>query len=469
MIDYERLVELYETFKRLKDYNEENIKIQIVIEVLKAIGYELDEFIFEQPAYAKDKRIDFIIETKNNEKIYVETKRGDKDLSKNDIVYILEYLSRGNIEWGILSNGKRYLLINKYIDNKEHYFEDKVVLDINLAKKYDLNYIKYLGKECLFETNVTKYYRYIAEYKALKFPGDGYNKSWSSYKSTLYNFFDYYANKEKKFRPLEQIRVDDFKDYLEFTEKDKENTNKKLESIHTFKNKYSYVRSMFIELKKSKKITQHHFEEDRNALIDLFDVKPKDEINHLSTKNIQVINDYLINSHKSVRDLIIFLLCIYIGIERATISNFTWDMIDFNKEVIKIGSRELAIPDKLNSLLIQLKEENKTNKIKGNHLFYAYYNKKYNVLKDNSINQIFSKLNKIDEEDEKWADFSPQYIRNNLIKTLFENDYSIEEIAYLTGMDLANMSKIIGYEDICKKVNPKRKKILPKHPFHDLL
>jgi len=302
-----------------------------------------------------------------------------------------------------------------------------------------------------------------------RYPGAS-NNSWLAYKSTLFSFFDYYAKKEKKYRPLEEVRVDDFEDYLLFDQKQKENTNKKISSLSTFNNKYSHIRSMFSELKKYKKITSHHFEEERKRLINNFDNGKAIEVkNHLSNDNMRIIIKYFNDSDKSARDLVIFLLCIYIGIERSTISSLNWSMIDFGKRIIKFDNRQIPIPDGLYLLLKQLEKENKDNKIKGNHLFYAYYAKKYNILKENSINQIFNRLEKINENDNKWKNFSPQYIRINLILRLFESDYSIEEISYITGMDLVNISKIISFQDICKKINSRKSNILKKHPFQEFL
>jgi len=130
--------------------------------------------------------------------------------------------------------------------------------------------------------------------------------------------------------------------------------------------------------------------------------------------------------------------------------------------------RELPIPPTLLTLFKQLEKENKEKKIKGNHLFYTFY-KRYNVLKESSINQIFYRLSSIDKNDNKWGELSPQYIRTNLIKILFDNGYSIEEISYIIGTDLKNISKFISYEDICAKVKKRKIDILKKHPFREFL
>jgi len=173
MVDYERLKELKESFKALEDFKEENIKIKIVIEVLKAIGYSLDTFDFEPQVYDRNKVVDFIIRISKKEHLYVETKRGDYDLAEKDVVQILDYLSRGNIEWGLLTNGKSYVLLNRKIepiDNRQGFYSDKIVLTINLFLNNEVKLIKYLSNEYIFDTKVTLFFKDIEQFKALRYP-----------------------------------------------------------------------------------------------------------------------------------------------------------------------------------------------------------------------------------------------------------------------------------------------------------
>jgi len=47
MFDRDRLEEIKRTFKNLTSLTEENIKIKIVVELLKNLGYEIESFDFE--------------------------------------------------------------------------------------------------------------------------------------------------------------------------------------------------------------------------------------------------------------------------------------------------------------------------------------------------------------------------------------------------------------------------------------
>jgi hypothetical protein len=112
------------------------------------------------------------------------------------------------------------------------------------------------------------------------------------------------------------------------------------------------------------------------------------------------------------------------------------------------------------------KSENRGKGIKDDYLFYTRYGGKFNRYKDNSINYIFNCLCCIDENNPVWKSFSPQNIRNWLIRKLFYNHYSIEEISYLTGMDLINIAKLITDDDIVKRVELTKKSHKKLHPFH---
>lgn len=471
MIEKSKIEEIRQTFKSLTSYTEKNIKIKVVVELLKVLGYELEDFNFEHAVYHNEKRVDFVIEVNTDDILYVETKRGDKDLAQRDIIQIANYLNTRSIEWGLLSNGRKYVLINNLIvpaSKGEASLEDKIVFDLDILSKRDLDYMEYLSKRALFDTKITNYFRDIAQFRAYKYPlGTG---SWRVYKSTLFEFFKFYANKERKYRPLEEIRVDDFEEFLIEDQKKKSNVSKSVNSEDTFNNKYSHVRSMFNELKVRKKITSHHFEEERKRLIQNMNYTSSDvDYSLLNEQNVEEILNYIDETQTSVRDKVIFLFCVYLGLERSTVRNLQWSMFNANRTKITLDKRTIPIPSKLTELLKKLENENKDKGIKGDYLFYAKYKKKYNVIYETTVNDIFNKFQRIDLNDLKWKSFSPQFVRNGLISRLFNSGFSLEEIVYMTGADLISISNIISYEDICISVNSKKGMLVRNHPFKRFL
>lgn len=471
-IDMDKIKEIKDRFNRLENLNEENIKIKIVLDILIALGYDSETFDFEHKVYHRDQIADIAIKINDKEYFYVEVKNGYNGLSEKNIIQLAGYLHTKSIEWGLLTNGKELILINDDIrtqSTEESALEDKIVLRINLMTIKKVNNLRFMSMEAIFETGVTKYFKAIAQFKAYKFPGD--NKNFNVYKGTLNNFFNYFIDKENKYVDIEKIRVDEFKSFLEYEQDKKKNISRSVRSQSTFKNKYSHIRSMLQELKKQKYISHHNFEQERDKLIKELEYKEvsKDK-NFFNEENVSEILKFMESTQSPVRNKVIFLLSIYMGLERSTLKNIETRMFDLEKKIIKIDERTIPLPSKLGLLVKELIKENKSKRIKGKYLFYTNYFKKYNVMTESAINDLFIRFKDINPNDKKWTVFSPQYIRECLIEKLFENNYSIEEISYVIGMDLKNISKYISSDKINSKIDLfKNRRLEKKHPFEKFL
>ncbi len=271
------------------------------------------------------------------------------------------------------------------------------------------------------------------------------------------------------YRELSQIRIDEFEKFLRHDINIKNEKKKKVVSTETFKNKYSHLRAMLRELKKQQYIPSHNFEEKRDKLIERFEnITIEKDTSFLNEANIETILRYIGENDNALRNKVIFLFCIYMGLERSSLVDLKINMIKDNK--IIFGSRKIPLPRQLCDLISQLILENSKKKIRGIHLFYSKYDGKFSPMKENTVNYVFNSFSKIDESNVKWKVFSPQYIRNNLIKRLYKNNYTIEEISYLTGMDLHNISKLISLEALYEKVNlTQGTRARRKHPFEKFL
>ena len=84
----------------------------------------------------------------------------------------------------------------------------------------------------------------------------------------------------------------------------------------------------------------------------------------------------------------------------------------------------------------------------------VFYNKQYKPMKEWNINDVFDNFAKI-TNDEKWKNYSPKYLRCCLIKTLFATGYSLEDIIYITGIDIKNLANLIGTDEILERKNSK--------------
>lgn len=460
--------------KILKRNNEENVKIQVIRPSLEILDYDPSTFDYEHPLYHRKGIADIAIEIRKNIYLYVEAKKGDTPLELEDIIQLSNYLHTKNIEWGILTNGNEFILINDKIESlvtDETSHSDKVVFHLNINANIETQYIKYFSKDNIFNTKVTNYFKDIAQFKSYKYSNN--TKSWRCYKGTLFNFFDYYAQKENKYRELKELRIDDFQDFLEHDKNTKSNTGKTVDSVSTFKNKSSHLCSMLNELKKHGKLLNHNFECSRDIIINSINYEDTlKETIHLNEDNVSKII-YFLEHYKSnrLRDLTIFLLCLYMGLERSELHSLSFEMIDFNKNTIKIKNRLIPLPNKIISNLIKLKDmySNLLKPKKPKNLFYCYRKGIYKASSEGVLNDTFKKIKDIDINTEYWSYFSPQYIRNSLIPQLFNSGYAIEEISYLTGMDLPYISKLIPYNDLCKNINLSGEHPKRRHPYSKFL
>ena len=94
---------------------EENIKLKIVIELLKLLGYDIvKDMDFEH--YVKNKRADIAILYGGKPKIIIECKSIEKELDKH-IEQALSYAIKKQVNYVILTNGIEIRLYKSFIEN----------------------------------------------------------------------------------------------------------------------------------------------------------------------------------------------------------------------------------------------------------------------------------------------------------------------------------------------------------------
>lgn len=324
------LKNINDRIEALEVKNEATIRQQVVVPIfLQNMGYDLQKFTYEEN-YKLEKTDIFI-----DNKLIVETKAADKlkgniEQINSDLLQLSRYMNNNNIEWGILSNGNRYILLNNKIDGK---VSDKVVFDISTKSRSIQEFLKYFSNENIFITQKTQYFADIAQFKVYKADTSPNPYSWIVYKNTLYNFFDYYSQNHDyitlssdKHEPLSQIQVKDFFEFINIRIKN-EIKGKKISSKETVKNKYSYLFSFLSTLEKHNYIRRHNFPDRKTTLLD-YEVTPKiKNHNYLSSERFDMILNHLYNSKNNYRNIAIFLLCAYYGLERSEVHELCWEML----------------------------------------------------------------------------------------------------------------------------------------------
>lgn len=453
-----------EQLSSIGNLKEENIKIHIVIPVLDILGYDKKFFDFEYTRDHKNKIVDMAWIYGDNI-LYIEVKRGDYELSEDDVKQLTDYIVSKNINWGILTNGKRYILINKNIECigfGDEIYLDRIAFDEDLSTKKTKSKVEYLSKQFIFDNKCSEYLKDIAQFKVYYIKKNN-GESWKQYKSTLNNFIEYLVKKYGRYKSFNLIYFEDYIDYW----KDKISLADDVMSIETYRNQHSHISSMFKTLHENSKLINNNFayitkEEIEESYYKLYNIENIDKEEFvLNEQNvIKAINVLKDNN----RNIIILLLAVYCGITRSEIVNLKWEDIDFAKDKIKLKDRTIPLPKTIKEKLTDLYIYKKSNKIKITNLFYVYSKKKYSPITANAVYYIFDIL-----KEEFWNNCNLEKICTSLIPLLYKNGYSIEEISYLTGKSLSILEKIIPYEIMIKGIKLNRPHKDRKHPFASIL
>ena len=459
--------QLRKEYDRIGDNRQEsNVRFHIIQNTfLHYYGYDIDECIEEKPVVKG--MCDVFIPTIGNEALIVEVKNGNKPLCVDDIAQIQRYAASEGQRFALLSNGYEYVLLDfdiKPASNKiRNKLESYVVFWFNIFKAKgddvsELKYFKYLSFDNLYKNQSTRFYCDIAQYREWKLEQGFKPISWVAYRSTLYRFYEFYAKKvlyKESYEKVGKIAYETLgmEAFDEFVKNHKRNNSDT--STKTLNNMHTHIYNMLYELEQHGKIKYISLSDSRKKnLIGYEETKERKVFSEIEAEDIQMIINFLKSKRNATRDIVIFLLTITLGLERSQLLRLKWD--DFSKEYkyIDVNGRKIELCPHLQRYLKMLYGKLSKEKIKSPYIFQTYYNKKYRPMKEWNINDVFNNFAQITNDD-KWKDYSPKYVRNCLIRTLFFAGYSLEDIMYITGIDINNISKYITMDELLQRRSKK--------------
>lgn len=460
-------------FNRIKDnLQEENLKVHLIKDTfLEYCGYDTKKCIFEKPTVKGF--CDIFVPTIGDQALAIEVKTGKEALKTKDIAQAYKYARDKRQRFALLTNGYEYVLLDLNMDLPPILEGDGcksyVVFWFNIFESRgkeltELKYFKYLNFENLYKKKSTLFYCDIAQYREWKLEQGLKAVSWTTYRCTLYNFFDYYSQKvlsKNSYAKLgnkvyEKIDMEVFDEFIREYKSDDVSTQ-------TLNNNHTHIYNMLYELQKHGNIRFISLSDSRKQdLMEYEETQRKKIYAQISTEDVQTILNFLRTKRHSTRDSVIFLLTVVLGLERSQLINLQWDAFTNNFKYITVKNRKIELPPIIQEYLIKLNNEKKKEKIRSPFLFQVLYKKRYKPMKEWNINDVFNKFAQITNDD-KWKDYSPKFVRNSLIPTLFSANYSLEDIMYITGIDINNISKLIKMDDILKR----RSKRIDWTPLYD--
>lgn len=324
--------------------------------------------------------------------------------------YTEEGIKDSIAEWGIVVSLNGIWLFNNNIGKGQSYFQSKkIVLEIIYGKNSDQYYFDFLSYNNILgiEPN-TYFFKDIAEYRNCYYKGS--EKSWPAYSSALKRFLKYCCSidigkwylKSETNNVYDTIELTDFYSYIE--------KKTKLEKENTLKNVFFYIKDFMCCMS------------EKSA----FDISTKTMLDGFSKILKQDERQNVINLEK-----------------------------------LKLEEKEIRMPGELIKALQRLKALG----VSGDYVFYRTKDNGEEPIREDVINDVFSKLTRIDPNDEYYKALTPANIRASLVRYLFEQGESLEKIIYLMNIEIWNLGNYISLKDIEYIVEQRKKK--ENHPMEE--
>ncbi len=114
------------------------------------------------------------------------------------------------------------------------------------------------------------------------------------------------------------------------------------------------------------------------------------------------------------------------------------------KDKLKLDGKEIHMPAELIGALKKLKALN----VGGDYVFYRTKDNGEEPIREDVINDVFSKLTKIDPNDEYYKSLTPASIRGSLVRYLLNHGVPLEKIIYLINIEIWNLGNYISLKEI---------------------
>ncbi|NFF21946.1 hypothetical protein FDF76_03330 [Clostridium botulinum] len=482
------LIKHYEDCFKKND-NENTVEERVVIPFLEYIGYKKEWGTPQQRIDIKN-TCDRLICSPNGNKLIVEIKRARHKLNVEDKEQVLRYLNNEAVEWGILTNGNEYLLVNHMLNDLKPIDRYCLRYDLKRGKFHPISknmndlFFYYFTYDYIFNRKASNFFAEFQRFKVNSLNTSSI-MSLKQYESANFNFFDYLTNDINAPVCLNDLNsrnlIKYFKTLLE---------TKKL-SKSTIINKFRYIKSFvdFLE-KEDILVNKNDFSKiTEDVIIEGLDlISEEKEIQPITLDEISSLLKLQESDTKNgLRNILVIQLICYLGLSRESIINIKDSDITSNYKTpkcklpknityyIKLNNMCIKLPKSMNDNLSKYIKQRKKAKLNFNNFFYSQYtidNEKFRPLSLSTINQIinesFNKTYTISEERRKSLNYS--LLRASVIKLLYENNFSLEEISQFTSLTIDSIYKSLSNsKTLALKINKIPNKLFINHPFNKIL
>lgn len=362
------------------------------------------------------------------------------NISQTSIRTFYKKIKKSDYTWGIFINGNDYLLFYKDI-NDEGWSGDPTVLHVKMQGEYGKEYFRFFSFENLFVSKNTLYFCDVLRFKINGFKGS--ETSWRAYESSIKRFLLYMIQlgNEYDFNQYNKLEINDFVKYIRSTTGQ---NGKVISAPTTVENSYRHISAFIHYICENNK----EFNKSITEVINCFsDYKQKMIGNIFQEECLEQVVSYIKTQRYGKRNLVIFYLCLCLGLERNKLCQLKWEHRE--SDMIKIDGKDKIVPVYVNKLLDELYEENKKRNLPLDYIFYTFKGEKGVPIKPGTINDIFTNIGKIDLDNKIFSQYDPANIRKALAEYLFvEQHMNLVEVMDLLDIDVNNVGRYITNEMI---------------------
>ncbi|AOT68302.1 tyrosine-type recombinase/integrase [Geosporobacter ferrireducens] len=453
----------------IDDMTESDTREKLVVPFLKALGFTEDCLYRERPIIRGKAIVDVEVRKNGKTILLVEVKRASVNKLDPHLYQLTSYLSsREEIEWGILTNGKTYILVNKSLKAD---FNQKKVLDYNIFHKFDKNTLNYFTYNYIFQNKLTHYLKFTRQYEILKSKENKNKVSFSRYYETINKYFQY-LEKTIGYRDIKHLNAEDF---IQFNKNDileSYKRNKPITKINTIKNRYAHIKN-FYDLFEKEKLTDENpfkFNISDKELVDIYGLSlDEEEKEPLTVDEIRCILEGYEITRQPERNKLMFLLCLYCGVMREDLLSLKITDIDTKKKTITFRDKTFVLPQEFINRIENYIFNIRNKEFNSDYFFpRKYRNSTEEPLSISAINTIIKKAESFlaDGSNSREVQINPEKIKGMLAKKLFEAGFTLEEIISITGISLGTLSAYINTESIIERAEVKM--LDKRHPYRKL-
>ncbi len=240
----------------------------------------------------------------------------------------------------------------------------------------------------------------------------------------------------------------------------------KLRKENTLKSAFFYIKG-FMSCVSDKGI----FNISTKEMLDGFSrtLKQNERQNVIDVNKLKKAIQYLGTGNNRERDTAMFLMELSFGLERRKLRSLKWEEnFDLNDDgsigdIFKLEGKKIRVPEELIRALNRLRALG----VGGDYVFYRTRDNGEEPMREDVINDVFSKLTKIDPKDDYYKSLTPANIRSSLVRYLLRQGTPLEKIIHLMNIEIWNLGNYISLEDIDCLIEQRNEK--EGHPMEEFL